>query len=247
VILLWWVETYARRVRHDTRLMSGKPPIAIIAAHNEADRVGATVAAVGRAFPGVRVLLADDASTDATAEAGRAAGAEVVSAPRNLGKGGNATLAARRLLEGDVADDDLVLLCDADLGESAGRLVDLVRAVEEGRGDLAVAVFARRVGGGLGVALGAARWVIRRRTGLETAAPISGQRAMRALVLRAVLPFAHGFGMETAMTIDAHRAGYRLVEVELDLEHRATSRTVGGFAHRGRQLLDILRVYAGIR
>ena len=53
--------------------------------------------------------------------------------------------------------------------------------------------------------------------------------------------------METGMTIDAHRAGYRLVEVELDLEHRATGRTAAGFLHRARQLRDIARVYASRR
>ena len=30
-------------------------------------------------------------------------------------------------------------------------------------------------------------------------------------------------------------------EIELPLEHRATYRTVGGFLHRGRQLLDFRR------
>ena len=59
-----------------------------------------------------------------------------------------------------------------------------------------------------------------------------------------MLPFAAGFGMETGMTIDAIRAGHRVCEVELDLEHRATGRTIGGFAHRGRQARDILRAYA---
>jgi hypothetical protein len=49
--------------------------------------------------------------------------------------------------------------------------------------------------------------------------------------------------METAMTIDAVRAGFRLVEVELELEHRSTGRTAAGFLHRFRQLLDIMRVY----
>ena len=38
------------------------------------------------------------------------------------------------------------------------------------------------------------------------------------------------------MTIDAVRAGLRLEEVELDLEHRATGRDAAGFLHRGRQL-----------
>jgi hypothetical protein len=88
---------------------------------------------------------------------------------------------------------------------------------------------------------------MRRRAGVEPRAPISGQRALRPEVVEAVRPFAHGFGMETAMTIDAVRAGFRLVEVDLDLEHRATGKTAAGFAHRFRQLLDIVRVYAARR
>ena len=51
-----------------------------------------------------------------------------------------------------------------------------------------------------------------------------------------MLPFAHGFGMEIGMTIDAVRAGHRVVEVELDLSHRASGRTLAGFVHRARQL-----------
>src|SRR6185312_1522191 len=109
--------------------------------------------------------------------------------------------------------------------------------------DLAVAAFARRVGGGFGLALGFARWAIRRRCGLATAAPISGQRALRAAVLPAVTPFAPRFGMEIGMTIDAVRAGFRVIEVELPLAHRATGRTLRGFLHRGRQLLDFAAVY----
>ena len=49
------------------------------------------------------------------------------------------------------------------------------------------------------------------------------------------------------MTIDAVRAGFRLVEVELPLEHRATGRTVRGFLHRFRQLLSFARVYVSRR
>jgi hypothetical protein len=58
-----------------------------------------------------------------------------------------------------------------------------------------------------------------------------------------VLPFAAGFGMEIGMTIDAVRAGHRVLEVELDLSHRASGRTPAGFAHRARQLVDFVRVY----
>jgi glycosyltransferase involved in cell wall biosynthesis len=215
---------------------------AIVAARNEADRVGETVRALREALPGVRVWVADDASEDGTAEAAMAAGAEVVSRGRPHGKGANVTAGVDAALS--VAPPPaLVLLCDGDLGASAARLAPLVAAVRAGECDLAVAAFSRRVGGGFGVALGFARWAIRRLCGLETEAPISGQRAMRTEVLRAALPFAAGYGMEIGMTVDAVRAGYRLREYELDLEHRATGRTLAGFVHRAVQLRDFLWVY----
>ncbi len=216
--------------------------VAIVAARNEADRIEATVAALGEAFPGAALWVADDASTDGTAEKAMAAGAQVVSRGRPHGKGANVTAAAEAALSAGPAAE-LVLLCDGDLGDSAARLAPLVEAVRAGRCDVAVAAFSKRVGGGFGVALGFARWAIRRLCGAETTASISGQRAMRAEALRATLPFARGFGMEVGMTVDAVRAGYRLREYELDLSHRATGRTFVGFLHRARQLADFARVY----
>jgi glycosyltransferase involved in cell wall biosynthesis len=219
---------------------------AIVAARNEADRIGATVRALRGAFPAARIWVADDASEDGTAEAAMAAGAEVVRRGRPHGKGANVTAAAEAALSVE-PPPRLVLLCDGDLGASAARLAPLVEAVRRGECDLAVAAFSRRVGGGFGAALGFARWAIRRRCGLETEAPISGQRAMRVEVLRAALPFAPAYGMEVGMTIDAVRAGYRLREYELDLEHRASGRDLAGFVHRARQLRDFAGVYRSRR
>ena len=214
----------------------------IVAAHNEADRIGETVKALREALPSAVVWVADDASSDGTAEVAMSAGARIVSRGRSHGKGGNVGAAAEAALS-DGEPPTLVLLCDGDLGDSAARLGPLVAAVEAGECDLAVAAFGTRVGGGFGLALGFARWAIRRRCGFEATAPISGQRAMRVEVLQAALPFARGYGMELGMTIDAVRAGYRLGEYELDLSHRATGRSFTGFLHRGRQLLDFVSAY----
>jgi glycosyltransferase involved in cell wall biosynthesis len=218
----------------------------IIAARNEADRLGETVAALRGAFPGVPIWVADDASTDGTAEVAMTAGAQLVSRGRPHGKGANMTAAVEAVLSAEPVPQ-LVLLCDGDLGASAARLAPLVEAVERGECDLAVAAFSRRVGGGFGLALGFAHWAIRRLCGAETEAPISGQRALRVEALRATLPFARGFGMEIGMTVDAVRGGYRLGEYELELEHRATGRSVTGFRHRGVQLADFLRAFASRR
>lgn len=64
------------------------PVVAVIAARNEADRIGATLVALGEALPGAELIVADDASEDATAEVARAHGALVVSRDRSVGKGG---------------------------------------------------------------------------------------------------------------------------------------------------------------
>ena len=125
----------------------------IVAARNEADRIGETLAALRGAFPEAALWVADDASTDGTAEAAMTAGAQVVSRGRPHGKGANVGAAAEAALSSGPAPE-LVLLCDGDLGTSAAGLSPLVGAVERGECDLAVAAFSRRVGGGFGAALG---------------------------------------------------------------------------------------------
>ena len=226
--------------------------LAIVTALNEADRIQATLAGLARAFPGAEIWVADDGSSDATAQLAGASGARVLRSERARGKGEAASDAARAALDhlrarGGDGNELVLILCDGDLGDSAERLSQLGAAVRDGDGDLAVAVFATRAGGGLGIALGFARWAIRRRCGLLARAPLSGQRALSRAVLGDVLPFAHGFGMEVGMTIDAVRAGHRVIELELDLEHRASGRTPAGFAHRARQLADIARAYLARR
>ncbi|MGA9284674.1 MAG: glycosyltransferase, partial [Solirubrobacteraceae bacterium] len=77
----------------------------IVAARNEAERIGATLAALGEAFPDAPVWVADDGSSDSTAALAEAAGARVVHSERaslrgsrGVGKGGAVTLAVRAAL-----------------------------------------------------------------------------------------------------------------------------------------------------
>lgn len=232
----------------------------VVAARNEEARIGATVAALRGAFPCARVWVADDCSCDQTARLARAAGACVIPGgaesalaarrpARAVGKGAAMSAVLGRALgrARECASEDgaraLFVLCDGDLGGSARELTALAEAVRRGEADLAVGAFAERAGGGFGIARAFARWAIRRRCGLHTRAPISGQRALSAGALAQLLPFAAGYGMELAMTIDAVRAGLRVSEIELDLQHRAVGRTPAGFAHRAAQLRDFLRAY----
>jgi glycosyltransferase involved in cell wall biosynthesis len=191
-------------------------------------------------MPGARLIVADDASTDSTAQRALERGAWLISRGRPHGKGANVGAAAEAAT-GEFPDHGLVLLCDSDLGWTARELTPLLDAVETDRCDLAVARFADPAGGGFGFTLGYARRAVERLGGTELSAPLSGQRAMRIATLRRLLPFADGWGLEAGMTIDALRAGCRVEEIELPLAHRPTGRTPAGFLHRARQLRDIRR------
>jgi hypothetical protein len=220
--------------------------LALVPARDEAERVGATVRAL-RDLPAVtEVLVVSDGSTDATAARALEAGAHCLDLPRNVGKGGalNAGLAALmgRVAERVSPEPAVLLLADADLAETAGRLDRLLRPVLAGEADLAIADLPAQHGaGGFGIAMGLARRGMARATGRRMAEPLSGQRAVRWEALPALLPFAPGFGVEVAMTMDALRAGLRVVEIEVDLHHNATGKDLSGLLHRARQARAIAR------
>lgn len=209
--------------------------IALVPARNEADRIGATVSAL-RAIEGVdEVVVVDDGSTDGTASVALASGAVVLRTGRRTGKGGALEGALRRLPPADVW-----LFADADLGESAGSLSVVLEPVTRGEADLAIAVFPDgEGGGGFGTVKRSSARAIRLLSGFPAREPLSGQRALTSATLEAVRPLARGFGVETAMTVDAVRAGVRVLEVPAAVSHRVTGRDVRGFTHRGCQALEI--------
>lgn len=211
--------------------------LALVPARDEADRVADTVRALG-AFVD-RVLVVDDGSRDDTAGQATKAGADVLRVARPIGKGG----ALERLLARAGHGADIVVFADADLGSTAVHLQRLIDAVRSGSADMAVAVFPPQ-GGGFGTVKRSAGWAVRRLGGHPVREPLSGQRAFTADALAKLRPLAPGFGVETALGIDAARRGLRIVEIPLELRHRATRRDISGFLHRGRQGWDILRAVA---
>jgi len=212
--------------------------IALIPAHNEADRIAATVRAACSVKHIDRVIVIDDGSSDGTADVAREAGAEVLVLERNVGKG--AALDAG--LVGIRAEADVVVLLDGDLGGSAEQAGLLIEPVLSGSADMSVARFPRPSGkAGFGLVMNLARWGIRRLGGpFDAQAPLSGQRALTRGALDVCTPFAFGYGVEVALTIRALRAGLRVVEVPTTMQHAATGRDLAGFRHRGRQFVHVL-------
>ena len=209
----------------------------LIPAHNEATRIGDTVRAA-LSIPGVtRVVVVDDGSSDDTDRVAEQAGAKVVRLFGNHGKGAALESGAAR-----VADADVILLLDADLGETAEQGALLLVPVLARSADMTIARFPRVSAGaaGFGLVKRLAAWGIARFGGeLESTAPLSGQRALTRACFATVRPFSAGYGAEVGLTIRALRAGFRVAEVETTMTHAATGRDVRGFVHRGRQFVHV--------
>ncbi|MBV8302807.1 MAG: glycosyltransferase, partial [Acidimicrobiia bacterium] len=210
--------------------------VAVVAARNEQDTIGATAAALLGLREVGQVLVVDDGSRDDTAARALGAGATVLRLARNGGKGG-AVAAALTV----TPDADTYLLVDGDVGGSAAAARALLRPVLDGTADMAVGVLpAAGSRAGFGLVRDLSAFGAARATGWRPTAPLSGQRAVRAATLRAV-DLAPGFGLETALNIDAVRAGARVVEVPVVMEHRHTGRGPRGAWHRARQGAAVVR------
>lgn len=225
----------------------------MIPAHDEERRVAATVRAA-RAVAGVDlVVVVDDGSRDGTVRSAAEAGAVVVRHGRNRGKAaametGAAAVAAIDAREDRVkpADAHLLLFLDADLEESAANIEPLIGPVRDGSAAMTIAVLPpqKRVGGGHGFVVRAARDGIRKASGFEAVQPLSGQRCLTRAAFDAALPLAPGFGVETGLTIDLVRQGFAVSEVEVDLHHRVTGKDWAAQKHRARQYAHVARALA---
>lgn len=218
----------------------------VIPAHNEARRIAATVRAC-RALPGADLLIVvDDGSADNTQDYARGAGAVVVRHAVNRGKASametGVKVAAMRDLEDGLPRD--ILFLDADLGDSAVEATALIEILQGGQVDCAIATLLAENQPKKTLS-NMARKAISKATGWKPQSPLSGQRLITRAALDHIMPFADGWGVEAAMTIDLLRAGFTVQEVPCDFNHRDMGAGLVGKLHRADQYKDIALAVAG--
>lgn len=230
--------------------MGTKPGLAvIIPAKDESARIATTVAAARRIEGVSQVVVVDDGSSDDTGDQAQEAGASVVRHPWNKGKAaamdaGSARLAA---LDKTLATTEgieiprVMLFLDADLGDSAENAGVLAEPVLADEADMTIAILPAQSapGGGRGRVVRLARNGIKRETGWTATQPLSGSRCLTREAFAAARPLAAGWGVETGLTIDLLKAGFRVVEVPCELQHRVTGSDLAGQWHRAAQYRDV--------
>jgi glycosyltransferase involved in cell wall biosynthesis len=208
-----------------------------IAAAIPAYQAGASVGDVVRRTREVlpEVLVVDDGSSDATAEAARGAGAELMAHRVNRGKGAALVTAFRTLF---ARGCDAVVTLDADgqhLPEEIPKLLDAAREADFVLGTRAhlfdEMVAARRVANRL------SSWVISWAAGQPLSDVQTGFRLYtRRLVEATGFPETR-FDAESAVVVRACRRGFRVVTVPVRLGF-ADGRTTSHY----RPLVDSLRI-----
>jgi hypothetical protein len=221
----------------------------VIPARNESDRIQATVKAAAGVPGADMIVVVDDGSGDDTGFVAENAGAIVLRHGRTRGKGAAMETGAEAVGLLERNEDRPVprhlLFLDADLAESAAYGAALVQPVRDGQADMTIAVFSERVrAGGHGFVVALSGSGIRRATGWLPAQPLNGQRCLTRAAFESARPLAPGWGAETGMTIDLHRLGLRITEVEVPMAHRATGGDWRSQLHRARQFAGVARALA---
>jgi glycosyltransferase involved in cell wall biosynthesis len=212
---------------------------AVIPARDAEATIGAVVEGLKRTVPGIEVIVVDDGSLDATAEAAARAGARVLRHAKNQGKGAALESGFTAALE---IGAERVVALDADGQhdpEFAPRLLvalnDADVVIGSRNRDRADMPWLRRATNTV------TTWFVSRLAGRALDDTQSGYRAARAEVLRAVRPASRRFEYESEFLIGAARAGFRITSTPIPTLYNAPGSHIDPIRDTGRFVRLVLR------
>jgi glycosyltransferase involved in cell wall biosynthesis len=196
-----------------------QPRIAIlIPALNEEQTIADVIESFRAVCPEARIIVFDNASTDATSEKARAAGAEVRYEARR-GKGNVVQSMFRSV------DADVYVMVDGDSTYPPDRIHDVMKPVLDGVADMVIGSRLLRASDSQFRALNRAgnifyATLLRSLFGVRITDLLSGYRAFSRRLVRTLPLVGGGFETEAEMTIKAVHRGFRVVEVPVSLVPR---------------------------
>jgi glycosyltransferase involved in cell wall biosynthesis len=210
----------------DARLRALKR-VAIVPAFNEEEAVTRVIEELRAFDPGLDVVVVDDGSTDRTADAARACGANVVRLPFNLGIGGAVQTGFRYAWEHGF---DVAVRVDGDGQHDPGELGVVLEPVLADEAD--VAVGSRFIGGEgyrssrsrrVGIRLLA--WIVSALTRQKITDPTSGFQAANRLGIRLfAADYPHDYP-EAEATVMVFKHRLRMIEVPVRMRARESGQS----------------------
>lgn len=218
-------------------------PVVVLPCLDEAAALPAVLAGLP---PGYTAVVADNLSTDGSAQVAAALGAVVVrAAPRGFGAACHVGLLAARDL---APPDGVVCFADADGSLDLRQLPRVADPVRAGAADLVLARRRPTRRGAWPLHARAGNAVLARTIRRRTGYPLHDLGPMRATRIAALLALDvqdRRFGYPLEMVVRAGRAGWRVQEVEVDYLPRTgrskVTGTVRGTARAVRDMSGVLR------
>jgi len=201
----------------------------IIAALNEEEGIGLTVAELMDTLEGSRVLVVDGRSTDRTVEVAKNLGAEIF-VQDGIGKG-DAVAKAIAHIDPSV---DYVVLTDADYTYPAAYVPEMIQILEKAP-NVGMVCGNRFNGYEEKTALSSIFYVGNRfiafahnlLNGVSLTDPLTGLRVVRAAILRKWQVQSKGFDVEVELNHHVEREGYGIVEVPINYRERLGQKKLG--------------------
>jgi dolichol-phosphate mannosyltransferase len=199
-----------------------RPTIAIVAALNEEQGVGPTIAELRQHLDHVSILVVDGRSRDKTAEVAKRMNAGVI-VQKGMGKGDAIAQAIRQV----DADADYVVFTDADYTYPAEYIPQMISVLEENPNVGMVCgnrfnshFHFRRMPDIFYAGNRFLAFTHNMLNGINLRDPLTGLRVVRAGILKNWTPKSRGFDIEVELNHYVERKGYRIAEISIPYRPR---------------------------
>ena len=196
--------------------------VVVIPAYQAAATIRDVITRTQATLPPAQLIVVDDGSTDGTGDAGRGTHTTLVTHPRNRGKGAALRTGIR---EATARGASVVVTIDADAQHPPEEIPRLLQPILEGRSDLVLG--ARKRDQAMPISRRFTNWLSATLASRIGGQPVrdaqTGFRAFTREVAERVQPAGNRYEYEANFLLDALRAGFRVVSVDVPTIYGARS------------------------
>jgi len=196
--------------------------VVVIPAYQAAATIRDVITRTQATLPSAQIIVVDDGSTDGTGDAGRGTHTTLITHPRNRGKGAALRTGIR---EATARGASVVVTIDADAQHPPEEIPRLLQPILEGRSDLVLG--ARKRDQAMPISRRFTNWLSATLASRIGGQPVrdaqTGFRAFTREVAERVQPAGNRYEYEANFLLDALRAGFRVVSVDVPTIYGARS------------------------